>query len=570
MKRRFTGIVICAVGIALAIAAAALLSPTPQAGEQAPGPVRLSRGSGFYDDVFFLKMACETGEIRYTLDSSDPEEHSLLYTGPIEIGDASLNDNVYSLIPEVSLDLCPEKLAEEGYSPKYGYRVPSRPVDKATVVRAVCYDAFGKRSEEVCAVYFVGFGAKKAYDGIGIIAITTDPANLFDYEKGIYVLGKTYDESDTAQREKKTPLSYRFWPANYTQKGRAWEREASVTLFDADRQILFSGRAGIRTQGQAGRGMLPKSFNIYAREKYGTSTFPGDALFGLDYPLTRLNLNSGSNGMDNKLTDDLVNCLVGVQTYDTRPYRPYQLFLDGEYWGVYWLTPRYKPDYFDGTYGLSEEDVVMVTSNGVEVGREADWELFESMVAFIAQSDMSDPEQYAAACALIDIDSCVDYYATQLYIANIDWPEKNKALWRVREPSDGPYADGKWRWMLFDVNRSMGLGNAKRNITQRVAGIDPMFCSLLENGDFVQTLHERQVRLARETFAPEKTDAFIEDFIELMGGAMENEYLRFHDGELTRADFAEKCRTIGEFFRQRHDYILEKYGDAGEEQGIGQ
>ena len=70
----------------------------PQALQQ----VRFSVASGFYDEPFWLEMEADGGEIYYTLDSSEPNEHSIPYTGPIEIRDASPNENVYSTITDVS------------------------------------------------------------------------------------------------------------------------------------------------------------------------------------------------------------------------------------------------------------------------------------------------------------------------------------------------------------------------------------------------------------------------------------------------------------------------------------
>lgn len=43
-------------------------------------------------------------------------------------------------------------------------------------------------------VYFGGFSEKSAYDNCAILSIVTDSEILFDYDDGIYVMGKTFDE----------------------------------------------------------------------------------------------------------------------------------------------------------------------------------------------------------------------------------------------------------------------------------------------------------------------------------------------------------------------------------------
>ena len=55
---------------------------------------------------------------------------------------------------------------------------------------------------------------------------------------------------------------------------------------------------------------------------------------------------------------------------------------------------------------------------------------------------MKDPAQYAQACALFDLESCIDYYATEIYIANHDWPRTNYSVWRTRQKGGEPVAMG--------------------------------------------------------------------------------------------------------------------------------
>ncbi|MBQ3425332.1 MAG: CotH kinase family protein [Clostridia bacterium] len=510
-------------------------------------------------------MSCDSGEIRYTLDGSDPGEDSLLYTAPLLIDDASKNENVYSARTDVSLDLNPEVLAAEGLKPLYGIKVPSQPVDKATVLRAVCIDSFGKRSEVQNAVYFVGFDAKVAYAGINIITITTDPDGLFDYENGIYVLGKRFDEMPRESLDKTTRENYRFWPANYLNRGRLWEREAHICFFDRDRKLTVEGDFGIRIQGSGGRGLMPKGLNIYAREKYGTAFVSGEKLFGLSWDLNRLNLNSGNDDMDTLLKDCIVNTLAGEMTFDTRPCEPYALFLDGEYWGMYWLTPRYKEDYFQGEYGLSGDEMMMVKSNSkemtAEIGDSSDARAYQELIDTVAQRDMRDPGEYAWLCRQIDIDSYIDYYAVEMYIANTDWPNNNVAAWRTRQAGEGPCADGKWRWLLYDVNMSMDLRHVRTNYIQRTAGRDPMFCSLIANGEFLDRVRAKLVELAQDTFHPSKVSAFIKAYEQRMGKAMEYNFVRFRGGERTLKDFLDDCQSVNAFFEGRHAYIMEAYGE---------
>jgi hypothetical protein len=406
----------------------------------------------------------------------------------------------------------------------------------------------------------VGFDQKEAYDGMNIITITTNPDNLFDFDKGIYVLGKTFaDSMEEAGGVPPALPNLGNWAGNYKNKGKEWEREAYICFFDADRNLKLSGHYGIRIQGGASRYMLPKSLNIYARKRYGAETIPAQPLFGEDWQLHSVNLNAGGQGVDTKIHDPLVNTLAAGCNFLTREYEPYELFLDGEYWGVYWLTPRFKKDYFENKYGIRDGDVIETKVDHIEEGTDEDYGLYKDMLRMIADNDMSDEANYAKVCEVVDIDSWIDYYALELYIANTDWPNNNRSLWRVRNVENKPDADGKWRWVMFDVNLSMNPERAEDNFITRTTKRDPIFSSLIDNLTFRKALYARMVDFANDTFNPERVNAFVDDYAARMRHAMGNEYIRFMN-DRTEEDFIKACEKIKEFFRLRYDYVMGKYG----------
>ena len=109
--------------------------------------------------------------------------------------------------------------------------VPKSAVDKATVVRAVAIGKNGEQSPVVSNTYFVGFAQKADYyKKYKVVSLMTDEGNLFDPEKGIYVTGKVYD--DWKKGSDYDPEAHEWEiPANYSQKGRDWEREAEIRRY---------------------------------------------------------------------------------------------------------------------------------------------------------------------------------------------------------------------------------------------------------------------------------------------------------------------------------------------------
>lgn len=519
-----------------------------------------SHETGFYNEEFYLSISGHGGKIYYTFDSSEPDENSFLYTGPILISDASSKPNVYSTITDVSLDYSPDLLKEADQTPYHKYVLPDHPVDKAAVLRAVEVFDDGHQSEICTKVYFIGFDHKIAYENTGIIAVITDPGNLFDFENGIYITGKTFSDSLVGGRMIIPAGSYYEWqPANYRNRGSEWERPSQIFFFDDNKQLQLSGTFGIRIQGGGSRAYANKNLNIFARNEYGSGNIPARSLFNDGNRLVSLNLNSGAQATNTKLNDYLANLLMTDLNIAVREYKPYQLFLDGEYWGAYWLIPRFDEDYFSSHFRVYSEDIIYIKAGTVEIGNENDLDYYTGMKEFITQNDMSIEENYKKACDLIDIDSFIDYYAAEIYIGNKDWPLHNWALWRTRNRTPGQYSDGKWRWILYDVNDSMHLSQAESDDLIRAMD-DGIFASLIYNESFFEQFRQKLLYLSDNTFNPATVNRFIDNYEEMMKYAISNEYSRFYGNQRTVDNFITDCERIRDFFEARYRYVKDKYG----------
>ena len=616
-----------------------------------------SKPSGFYKDAFTLKIKAPTREIYYTLDGTEPvrdQENTFRSEGGIEISDATSQENVHSMRTDVTPSFDADLLAE--YAADYeskNYTVPDYPVDKCTILRAVFYDEDGQRSGVETASYFVGYDGREGYGKIKTVSIVTDPANLFDFEKGIYVMGKTFDDFAAADSFHNKDLWYRhvwwWWDANYNRRGRDWERQVNVQFFDEGGSLLLQQEAGIRIQGGGSRGFLPKSLNLYARKDYdGNSSFHYD-FFDTGFNPKRITLTTGGDDFYTKQKDRLVCELAADQGFATMHYEPCLVFLDGEFWGVCHLTEKYDEKYFSYYYNVPEENVVEIKSKGIEVGLESDTKPFEKTKKFITENDMSDPDNYAQACELIDMDSFINYYAVLVYCARCgDWPNGNYAVWHTREApeelftlmaeneertdssdqdtdtgdtqdnasgeknaetsdsaedgtgdgsgenagspedsaadavdpnpkdlditgkttSDSPYTDGRWRWVLFDVNSAAISSELKENDTLNyILNKDPspLFVSLSKNEEFREKFSDRILEYGRTIFSPESVNAKLDQYHDEMDTAMAIYYRRFF-GDGSGLDFEEITDTeIRSFFENRYSVVekmlQEHFGD---------
>lgn len=502
-----------------------------------------SKKSGFYEDEFYLKIYAPSEEVYYTLDGSEPTRESEKYEAKILIHDVSKNENTYS----EREDVCGSFLTENSM-----YKIPNYLVDKCTIIRVVYYDKDGNRSDVETRSYFVDFEEKTGYDAVNVVAVTTDPANLFSDENGIYVLGDTFKEF----KENNDLSNYNFyrWEANFLNRGKEWEREADIQVFNENKELVLSQTVGVRIQGGVSRGLLPKSLNFYARDEYGDNRMRYD-FFDTGYYPQRVTLSGGGNDYYGKMLDRLGAELTEECEFCTMNYKPYVLFLNGEYWGFYYLTEKYDNHYIEQYYGVDQENVIIIKGNKLESGTESDYATYEAMKNFVEYADMTVEQNYQMACTMLDIESFIDYFAAEIYMARrVDWPSSNFALWCSRTVTDNPYEDGKWRWMLFDVNTSAFYsGNEDHDTLAYVLEESRMFANLYTNNGFRDAFSKRILEMADTIFEPAVVEQKINEYETLMAEPMEKHHQRFFG--TNNEMFFERADRMREFAEERKPYV---------------
>ena len=425
-------------------------TPTPEGNY-----VGFSLDSGFYDKTQKVSLSCnvEGAEIYYTLDGSTPTKDSKLYKGEITVSRKLYTQNVLAAQKNTS--------AGNKYIPDYS-------VDKGTVIRAIAYLPDGTTTPIAHATYFIALDREK-YGNVPVISLITDFDNLYDYETGIYVLGKTHDDW---LAEDPANASLEGWQmvGNYSNRGREWERPVSVELLTADGTQGFKQNMGVRIMGGASRNQTQKTLKFYAREEYEAKNLKYELIpenYNTDGELIAkyktFILRVGGNDADYaRLRDPFLQALVKDANFETQQSTPCVVFLNGEYWGMYAITEDYTDNHFENNYGIDNNNIVLVKRGELEEGEEGDLALYESMYNFIVNNDMSDAKQYKAACEMVDMTSFIDYFAFQLYIHNEDgiFENNNWRLWRVRT-ADGAtaYSDEKWRFAVYDTDFSTGIYN---------------------------------------------------------------------------------------------------------------
>ncbi|UCD52051.1 MAG: lamin tail domain-containing protein, partial [Phycisphaerales bacterium] len=146
---------------------------------------------------------------------------------------------------------------------------------------------------------------------------------------------------------------------------------------------------------------------------------------------------------------DLQNAMGG---YGPRG-RHVHLYLNGLYWGLYWLHER-PDEHFAASYfgGDSEDyDVLKHQSGRVVNGSSAE---YRDMVNLASAGQYGEIQQH------LDVSGLIDYLLANYYVGNTDWAHQNWYASRSRVD-----AEGLWRYHSWDAEHCMeGLSD---NVTGR-------------------------------------------------------------------------------------------------------
>lgn len=325
-----------------------------------------------------------------------------------------------------------------------GYLPPDSPVDKAVVLRAVAFDAAGNSSNITTATYFIDFDQKDGYENAAVLSLVTDPDNLFSSETGIYVRGALYDDAmEAGLIYNGLPWTYLTEYTNYYLEGAEAERPVYIQFFDASREETLAQDCGIRIRGNESRHFPQKSFSLYARSRYGSSSFsPVFFDTGISYP--NLILNSGR-----QLKKIFFFSLVEDRDTAIQQYTPCQVFLNGEYWGMYYLMEKYSSEYLAGHYDVAPDNTLLVKDTRyVENGSPQDIARYKELRTFLAEQNLADPDVYQELLTKMDMQSFIDWMCTNIYIANTDTKPLggNVLTWQTLTPENDAEGDGRFRW----------------------------------------------------------------------------------------------------------------------------
>lgn len=445
-------------------------TPTPGApnGSAIPGYIKDTQFSvtrGFFTTPFPLEITTETPgvEIRYTTDGSTPtESHGQVYSGPLTI------DKTTTL---------------QAAAFRSGFRPTN--VDTQTYVflgdvqqqpvRSMSYWDFGMDANVVNNPGL--FTVAQALADIPTLSIVMEPDDLFGATAGIYTHA-TKEAAIDPFWEKKCSAEY-FYHPDYQgayRVGDGFQIDCGIAISGNFSRLSHNPKHSFRLKFKREHGPAKLEFPLFptsAVDEYDTLTIRTGHNQGWATNIVNTDMLRDQHSRDIQGFDPAQAVSDGVHTH---------LYLNGQYWGIYFLSERpddaFGAEHYGGT--KDEYDAFKGLSAGgstrAEIigGNRTAW---AEMFALAAQ-DLTDPAKYQALQQYVDIDQLIDFNIGVLYQGDLDGPTgwingppnslqpKNFYAMRRRHP------DGRFRFFRWDAEFIFGSVNddvSERNGTENPA-----------------------------------------------------------------------------------------------------
>ncbi len=504
-----------------------------------PEEIQVTTKRFFSETVKLVIDFPEGAQVFYTTDGSEPNTNAKEYSEPIELKAATGN------------------------------------FPNSIVLKVKAYYPGGLRSEVITHTFFAQEGIENRFETV-IFAVSGEPKHL------------TYETTGI------------FHGDNAKQRGRESEREIYLEVIDSTGELILEQKAGARPYGGASRESSMKSMKLFARKEYdedhgkfaldifGTVGADGKVMDKYDKLVLR---NYGNDFQFAFIRDELNQRLAAQAGYtNVEAVVPAVVYLNGKYYGLHYLHENYCDDFFKDKYGDGAGKYEVIEGGerykSIDETDEQNAQAakdYKSGYNNLAYGDLTNEEAYAKLCAFMDVENYLDYYAYNIYINNNDWPQNNYKCYRYYAAEGEKYGfdemDGRWRFLLHDMDFSMGLygsretdasyNNLKEILNEESERYSPLFTALMERED----CREYFIEAIGEVMNGPLWSVNVERTLEEMSAERANEMVYFfeHLEDMKKYDksiwiwydeYLKRTENIKKFAKDRKAYMVKYLQDA--------
>ncbi|MGM9868795.1 MAG: CotH kinase family protein [Sodaliphilus sp.] len=457
--------------------------------------VILNKGGKFADGVnaTLSKQGSTMGRTEgkkgfFFFSSTGAEEGSRPFRFIAKAPTFSHTPGVYGKQKEMSITLKADgtvRYTTTGALPSSNSSISKEPVhiSKSTTFRAYTEgDSATLSSPVVTSTFILG----QPHD-VAVMNITVDHGDLYNYSNGIYVEGPGYDEEIPHKG------------ANYWKN---WEKRAHIEMFDGKEG--FSEGCVLKIFGGFSRMLPKKSFRIKFNGTHGPSSLLYD-YFGDGEPeeLKTFVLRAGGQDASNLMgRDEFFTSLLAEYNPSAlvQDYRPVALYVNAEYFGLYFIREKINNDFVARHLGGSKDSVEMIGSIYYQHNQDNAYHVLET---YARSHNMKNEQEYQHVAQNIHLENYIDYKIAEIYAYNTDIGNL-----RACRSTDAE-SDKKWRWIFYDLDASFldkctaGYYLGVNNSSPHVNSHNRLVNALLVNPEFRDLFLQRLSYHLQNTFAPQ-------------------------------------------------------------------
>ena len=227
-----------------------------------------------------------------------------------------------------------------------------------------------------------------------------------------------------------------------------------------------------------------------------------------------------------------------------------ELFLNGEYWGLYNLCERIEGEFLTSYYGFDDWDII-----SDDELKEGDWTEWNRLHNFINRSDLSNPDNYQTFQEMVDLKQITSYYILNIWVQNHDWPHHNWYAARERHPQ------GRWKLIVWDIEDSFGSGASRGSYNMNTFAnaqgnnsIGNLFRALLKNPEYQIYFANELERYLSGPLSEEHLLKRLDEHADIVRATMPKEALRWNPTK-SIDDWENALEIARTFIRNRTAYV---------------
>lgn len=417
-------------------------------------PPNASVKSGFYDQPFQLVLTTDTpgAEVRYTLDGKVPTPSSEMYVAPIQVAGQANKGVIMVRAAAFRSGMVPSSVTTRSYIfPDYVltqstnqpgfpsiWDSPCTGFNNCNDINPADYEMDPQVLNDVANNYRAL--AKEGLTSIPSVSIVTDVNYLFSAAEGVYVRREPF---------LRKPVSAEFIPVDGSDGfqidcGLEMQGQTSPDDSGTGGSKWKSLKLGLRLffQGEFGPTKLKyKVFDDSPVESFDTLLLAGGHNNYWNY-----NNNDTQRTRSLYVRDQFVANLQNLLGGRSHHGRFVNLYLNGLYWGLYFIHERPDANFMSSYYGgeSSDYDVFKHDSGQVVDGSSTSYSAMWSTI----NAGLANNANYQSLQNQLDVPGLVDYLLINFWANNTDWDHKNLYASHRKQ-------GGLWRFHAWDSEHTM-------------------------------------------------------------------------------------------------------------------